>query len=55
MAGEERSVKVKIDNVRRVFNTRNGEMIALTVSVLILWKMNLSAWLVLLDVVNPHC
>ena len=29
MAGEERSVKVKIDNVRRVFNTRNGEMIAL--------------------------
>ena len=27
--GEERSVKVKIDNVRRVFNTRNGEMIAL--------------------------
>ncbi len=29
MAGEERSVKVKIDNVRKVFNTRNGEMIAL--------------------------
>ena len=29
MAGEERNVKVKIDNVRRVFNTRNGEMIAL--------------------------
>lgn len=29
MAGEERSVKLKIDNVRRVFNTRNGEMIAL--------------------------
>ena len=29
MAGEERRVKVKIDNVRRVFNTRNGEMIAL--------------------------
>ena len=29
MAGEERSVKVKIDSVRRVFNTRNGEMIAL--------------------------
>ena len=29
MAGEERSVKVKIDNVRRVFNTRNGEMIVL--------------------------
>ena len=29
MAGEERSVKVKIDNVRRVFNTRNGEMIEL--------------------------
>ena len=29
MAGEERFVKVKIDNVRRVFNTRNGEMIAL--------------------------
>lgn len=29
MAGEERSVKVKIDNVKRIFNTRNGEMIAL--------------------------
>ncbi len=29
MAGEERSVKVKIENVRKVFNTRNGEMIAL--------------------------
>ena len=29
MAGEERSVKVKIDSVRKVFNTRNGEMIAL--------------------------
>lgn len=29
MAGEERRVKVKIDNVRRIFNTRNGEMIAL--------------------------
>ncbi len=29
MAGEERSVKVKIDNVKKVFNTRNGEMIAL--------------------------
>ncbi|MCI6553367.1 MAG: ABC transporter ATP-binding protein [Lachnospiraceae bacterium] len=29
MAREERSVKVKIDNVRRVFDTRNGEMIAL--------------------------
>lgn len=29
MAGEERSVKVKIEGVRKVFNTRNGEMIAL--------------------------
>ena len=29
MAGEEGSVKVRIDNVRKVFNTRNGEMIAL--------------------------
>lgn len=29
MAGEERNIKVKIDNVRRVFNTRNGEMVAL--------------------------
>ncbi|MBR5578087.1 MAG: ABC transporter ATP-binding protein [Lachnospiraceae bacterium] len=29
MAGEERSVKVKIDNVKRIFNTRNGEMVAL--------------------------
>lgn len=29
MAGEERSVKVKIDNVKKIFNTRNGEMVAL--------------------------
>ena len=29
MAGETRSVKVKIDNVRMVFNTRKGEMVAL--------------------------
>ncbi|MFR3225427.1 MAG: ABC transporter ATP-binding protein [Blautia massiliensis (ex Durand et al. 2017)] len=29
MAGEERSVKVKIDNVKMVFNTRKGEMTAL--------------------------
>lgn len=29
MAGEERSIKLKIDNVRKVFGTRNGEMIAL--------------------------
>ena len=29
MAGEERSVKLKIDNVRKVFNGRNGEMVAL--------------------------
>ena len=35
MAGEARNltgsdkVRVKIDNVRKVFNTRNGEMVAL--------------------------
>lgn len=29
MAREERSVKVKIENIRKVFHTRNGEMIAL--------------------------
>ena len=29
MAGETRSVKVKIDNVKMVFNTRKGEMTAL--------------------------
>ena len=35
MAGEERNltasdkVRVRIDNVRKVFNTRNGEMVAL--------------------------
>ena len=34
MAGEarnltENNVRVKIDNVRKVFNTRNGEMVAL--------------------------
>ena len=29
MAGEARDLKLKIDNVRKVFNTRNGEMIAL--------------------------
>ena len=29
MAGEERNIKVKIDNVKKIFNTRNGEMVAL--------------------------
>ena len=29
MAGEERRVKVKIDNVKKIYNGRNGEMIAL--------------------------
>ena len=29
MAGENRSVKVKIDNVKMIFNGRNGEMVAL--------------------------
>lgn len=29
MAGEERGIKVRIDNVRKVFNGRNGEMVAL--------------------------
>ena len=29
MAGEERSVKVKIDNVRKMYHTRNREMIAI--------------------------
>lgn len=29
MAGEERRVKVKIDNVKKIFNGRNGEMVAL--------------------------
>lgn len=29
MAGEERNIKVKIDNVKKVFNGRSGEMVAL--------------------------
>ena len=29
MAGETRNIKLRIDNVRKVYNTRNGEMIAL--------------------------
>lgn len=29
MAGEERNIKLRIENVRKVFHTRNGEMIAL--------------------------
>lgn len=29
MAGEEKRVKVQIDNVRKIFETRNGEMVAL--------------------------
>ena len=28
MAGEERNIKVKIDNVKKIYNSRNGEMIA---------------------------
>ena len=29
MEGEERNIKVKIDGVRKVFNGRSGEMVAL--------------------------
>lgn len=29
MAGEERNIKLKIDNVKKVYNSRNGEMVAL--------------------------
>lgn len=29
MAGKERNIKVKIDNIKKVFNGRNGEMVAL--------------------------
>ncbi len=29
MAGEARNIKVKIDNVKKIYNSRNGEMIAL--------------------------
>ena len=29
MAGETRNVKVKIENIRKIFDTRNGEMVAL--------------------------
>ncbi len=29
MAGEERNIKVKIDNVKKIYNSSNGEMIAL--------------------------
>jgi len=29
MAGEERNIKLKIENLKKVFNTRNGELIAL--------------------------
>ena len=29
MAGEERVTKLKIDNVKKVYQTRNGEMTAL--------------------------
>ena len=30
MAGEKRNIKLKIDNVKKIYNSRNGEMIALT-------------------------
>ncbi len=29
MAGEKRNIKVKIDNVKKIYNSRNGEMVAL--------------------------
>ena len=29
MAGEERNIKLKIENVKKIYNSRNGEMIAL--------------------------
>ena len=51
MAGETRSVKVKIDNVRKVYDTRNGEMIALNGVNLDIMENALD----LPDVGNPHC
>ena len=29
MAGEKRNIKLKIDNVKKIYNSRNGEMVAL--------------------------
>ena len=29
MAGEKRNIKLRIDNVKKIYNSRNGEMIAL--------------------------
>ena len=29
MAGEERNIKLKIENVKKIYNSRNGEMVAL--------------------------
>ena len=44
MAGDEKSVKVKIDHVEKIYDGRKGRMVALTAWILISWKMNLSAW-----------
>lgn len=46
MAGEERVTKLKIDNVKKIYQTRKGEMTALNGVNLDIKekKMNLSVW-----------
>lgn len=43
MAGEERVTKLKIDNVKKIYQTRKGEMTALN-GVNLVKKMSLSVW-----------
>lgn len=58
MAGEARNltpVRVKVDNVRKVFNTRNGEMVALNGVSLDIHENEFICVVVLPVAANPRC
>ena len=38
MAGEKRNIKLKIDNVKKIYNSRNGEMVALNGVILDIYE-----------------
>ena len=55
MAGEERNLKVKIDHVEKIYEGRNGKMIALNGVDFEIKETSSSVWSVLPAAVNPPC
>jgi hypothetical protein len=55
MAGEDKLIKLKIDNVYKEYDGRNGKTVALNVLIWKSLKMSLSALLGHQAAVNQHC